>query len=142
MSYDAVQVSVGDEVPEQEIRLHRVDLMRYCGACGDFTGTHWNEKIAKEVGLTNVISHGTLNIATAVRAIADYFGPAMEFMEYSVSNFSTPVVVPDDERGGGFRVSGKVESVEQNMVTIRLYAALPDTGKVMTGVRVHMRICG
>mgnify|MGYP000855037182 FL=1 len=131
--------NVGDKIPEQEVQLRRLDVLRYCGACNDFAGTHWNERVARQVGFPDVISQGTLNAASAVQKIMDSLDSSAEFMEYSVRNFSHPVVVPDDEDGGKFVVSGKVESVEDDIVTIRVYTSRTDAKKVMTGMKVRVR---
>ena len=70
VDYDDIEV--GTEVPGQRFTVKRVDLLRYCGACSDFTMTHWNERVAKSVGLPDVIAHGTITIAEAVRIVTDW----------------------------------------------------------------------
>lgn len=50
------QVHVGLELPEQEFTFTRADLIRYAGASGDFNIIHWNERVAREVGLPSVIA--------------------------------------------------------------------------------------
>ena len=40
------------------VEVRRVDLVRYAGASGDFNTIHWNDRIAREVGLPGVIAHG------------------------------------------------------------------------------------
>lgn len=141
-SMENTSLEEGSHLLSSQVTFKRIDLMRYCGACNDFTGTHWNERIAKLVGLPNVISHGTLNIASAVRVISDHLGSKYEFVEYSVHNFSNPVVVPDDDEGGSFVVSAKVESIVDDIVTFRIYSSRPDAMKVMTGARAIFRYIG
>ena len=50
--------------------------MKYCGASGDFNVIHWNERIAKAVGLPDVIAHGMFTMAQAGRYVTDWAGPA------------------------------------------------------------------
>ena len=60
MTIDKTTLSVGKELPPYEIHITRADLVRYAGASGDLNVIHWNERVAKEVGLPNVIAHGML----------------------------------------------------------------------------------
>jgi acyl dehydratase len=133
-------MQLGSAIPEREITLKRVDLLKYCGACSDFTPTHWNERIAREVGLPDVIAHGTLTIATAVRAITDWSGDPGAVIGYQVGRFSSPVVVPDDDLGTALVVNGKLEELPgDGSGTIRLRVAV-DGHEVMHGARVALRL--
>jgi len=71
-SYD--EVEVGTELPERTFPITRADLVRYCGASGDFNIIHWNERIAKAVGLPDVIAHGMYTMAVAGRTVTDWAG--------------------------------------------------------------------
>jgi acyl dehydratase len=106
----AAGVAVGTELPEQVYRVTRADLVRYAGASGDFNPIHWNERIATEVGLHDVIAHGMFTMALAGRAVTDWTGDPTALVEYNV-RFGRPVVVPDDERGAEVTVTGKVGAV-------------------------------
>jgi acyl dehydratase len=106
----AARVAVGTELPEQVYRVTRADLVRYAGASGDFNPIHWNERIATEVGLPDVIAHGMFTMALAGRAVTDWTGDPTALVEYNV-RFGRPVVVPDDDRGAAFTVAGKVGAV-------------------------------
>jgi acyl dehydratase len=118
VDYDAVEA--GTQIPAREFTLKRVDLLRYCGACCDFTGIHWNERIARTVGLPDVIAHGALTLAEAVRAVTDWAGDPGAVVEYT-TRFSRPVVVPDDDMGATLQVSGVVEEkLPGNQVAIEL----------------------
>ncbi|QIS20699.1 MaoC/PaaZ C-terminal domain-containing protein [Nocardia terpenica] len=139
ISYD--EVTVGQQIAEEVVTLRRVDLLRYCGACSDFTGTHWNERIAKSVGLPNVISHGTLNIAVATRIVSDWLGDPAAVLGYDVTRFSHPVVVPDDDEGGHMIVRAVVEDkADDRRAVIRLTAKTPDGKQVMGGARVSVQL--
>ena len=103
----AARVAVGTELPEQVYRVTRADLVRYAG---DFNPIHWNERIATEVGLPDVIAHGMYTMALAGRAVTDWTGDPTALVEYNV-RFGRPVVVPDDDRGAEVTVTGKVGAV-------------------------------
>ena len=68
MSISFDSIAVGTELPPAEYTVSRLTLVKYAGASGDFNTIHWNERIALEVGLPNVIAHGMLTMAEAVRA--------------------------------------------------------------------------
>lgn len=101
------EVEVGTEIPEQVSRVTRADLVRYAGASGDFNVIHWNERVAREVGLPGVIAHGMLTAGLAVRAVTAWAGDPGAVVDYQV-RFSRPVVVPDDEDGAEVTVRGRV----------------------------------
>jgi acyl dehydratase len=99
--------AVGTELPPRQYQVTRRDLVRYAGASGDFNVIHWNERIAKSVGLPDVIAHGMLTMALAGRFLAEWVGDPGAVTEYGV-RFSSPVVVPDDDKGALVEVSGVV----------------------------------
>ena len=100
-------VEVGTELPEQSSRVTRADLVRYAGASGDLNVIHWNERVAREVGLPGVIAHGMLTAGLAVRAVTAWAGDPGAVVDYQV-RFSRPVVVPDDDAGAELTVRGRV----------------------------------
>ena len=53
VGYD--DVNEGAEVAPASYPVTRLSLIKYCGASGDFNVIHWNERIAKSVGLPNEI---------------------------------------------------------------------------------------
>jgi acyl dehydratase len=106
----AADVAVGTELPEQTTRVTRADLVRYAGASGDFNVIHWNERVAREVGLPGVIAHGMLTAGIAVRAVTAWAGDPGAVVDYHV-RFSRPVVVPDDDAGAEVTVRGRVAAV-------------------------------
>ncbi|GLU49271.1 MaoC family dehydratase [Nocardiopsis ansamitocini] len=115
-------VEVGTELPEQTYPVRRLDLVRYAGASGDFNDIHWNERIAKAVGLPNVIAHGMFTMAEAGRLVTDWVGDPGALVEYGV-RFSAPVVVPDDDKGAELVVTGVVtEKRDDNRVVVAITA--------------------
>jgi acyl dehydratase len=122
MSPRPADVSVGTELPEQTFQVTRADLVRYAGASGDFNVIHWNDRVAREVGLPGVIAHGMLTAGLAVRAVTGWTGDPGAVVDYQV-RFSRPVVVPDDDTGAEVTVRGRV-------------AALLDDGRVRVDLTV------
>jgi len=103
-------VEVGTELPAQTFPIRRADLVRYAGASGDFNVIHWNERVARSVGLPDVIAHGMFTMALAARVVTDWVGDPGRVVEYGV-RFTRPVPVPDDDVGATFEVSGVVAAL-------------------------------
>ena len=126
-----VDLEVGTELPAQDFPIRRADLVRYAGASGDFNVIHWNERVARSVGLPDVIAHGMLTMALAVRVVTDWVGDPGRVVEYGV-RFTRPVPVPDDDVGATLQVSGVV-------------AALLDGGRVrvdLTATSAGQKVLG
>ena len=120
VDFDAVEV--GNELPAQSFPLRRLNLVMYAGASGDFNVIHWNERIAKSVGLPDVIAHGMLSMASAGRVLTDWVGDPAAVVEYGV-RFTRPVVVPDDDTGALLEVSARVtEKLDDRRVRVELTA--------------------
>ena len=132
-------VTVGAELPEASYPVGRLSLVKYCGASGDFNFIHWNERIARSVGLPNVIAHGMFTMAQAGRYVTDWAGDAGALVEFGV-RFSAMVVVPDDDAGATIQVSGTVEDkLDGNLVAVALTAKSGDA-KVLTRARAVVRL--
>src|SRR4029078_9475054 len=86
-------MQVGLELPPQTFQVRRLDLVRYAGASLDFNVIHWNERVAKSVGLPNVIAHGMFTMAIAARVVTDWVGDPGAVVDYGV-RFSVPLAVP------------------------------------------------
>jgi acyl dehydratase len=137
ISYDDVEA--GAEIPAVSYPVTRLSLVKYCGASGDFNVIHWNERIARSVGLPDVIAHGMFTMAEAGRFVTDWAGPKAVVLEFGV-RFSSPVVVPDDDAGATISVSGEVEEkLDGNRVTLALTARSAET-KVLTRARAVVRL--
>jgi acyl dehydratase len=134
------EVEVGTELPTQDFPILRANLVRYAGASGDFNIIHWNERVAKSVGLPNVIAHGMLTMATAGRVVTDWVGDPGRVVSYGV-RFSRPVVVEDDDMGATLTVAGVVEGKndEDGTVTVALTATV-DGEKVLMGAKAVVRL--
>jgi acyl dehydratase len=132
-------VTVGAELPAVSYPVNRLSLVKYCGASGDFNFIHWNERIARSVGLPNVIAHGMFTMAQAGRYVTDWAGDAGALVEFGV-RFSAMVVVPDDDTGATIEVSGTVEEkLDGNLVAVAVTAKSGDA-KVLTRARAVVRL--
>ncbi|MGD0560795.1 MAG: MaoC family dehydratase [Streptosporangiaceae bacterium] len=136
-TYD--EVEPGSEIPSRDYQVTRLDLVKYCGASGDFNVIHWNERIAKSVGLPNVIAHGMYTMAQAGKFLTEWAGDPAAVQEYGV-RFSAPVVVPDDDKGATLQVSGTVkEKLDDNRVAVDITARSAEQ-KVLTRARAIVRL--
>ncbi len=137
VTYDDVEA--GAELAPVNYPVTRLSLVQYCGASGDFNVIHWNERIAKLVGLPDVIAHGMFTMAQAGRYVTDWAGPQARVLEFGV-RFSSPVVVPDDDAGATVTVSAKVEEkLDDNRVALALTARSAEA-KVLTRARAVVKL--
>jgi acyl dehydratase len=131
--------AVGTELPPRQYEVTRRDLVRYAGASGDFNVIHWNERVATSVGLPNVIAHGMLTMALAGRFLTEWAGDPGAVTEYGV-RFSSPVVVPDDDKGALVEISGVVTGkLDDHRVTVDVIAR-SDGVKVLTRAQAVIRL--
>jgi len=132
-------VTAGATLPAVTYPVTRLSLIKYSGASGDFNVIHWNERVARSVGLPDVIAHGMLTMAQAGRYVTDWAGDAGALVEFGV-RFSAPVVVPDDEVGATIEVTGKIEEkLDGNRVVLGL-TARSGKEKVLTRARAVVRL--
>jgi acyl dehydratase len=137
VSYDAVKK--GTELPARSYRVTRLDLVKYAGASGDFNIIHWNERVARSVGLPNVIAHGMYTMAQAGRFVTEWVGDPGAVTDFGV-RFSAMVPVPDDDEGATIEISGKVlDKLDDNKVVVDILAKAAGA-KVLTRARATVRL--
>src|SRR6266568_440233 len=137
-SYTDVQA--GAEMPLRQYQVTRRDLVRYAGASGDFNVIHWNERIAKSVGLPDVIAHGMFTMALAGRYLTEWAGGDPGAVTEFGVRFSAPVVVPDDDKGAMVEIAGVVTGkLDGSQVTVDVTARSGDA-KVLTRARAVVRL--
>jgi acyl dehydratase len=112
---------VGFELPAKEFKITRADLIKYAGASLDFNVIHWNERIAKSVGLPNVIAHGMLTMGKAIQIVTDWLDNPAKVVDYQV-RFAAPVIVPDDEQGATLEITAKITENLGNKIKIDIQA--------------------
>ena len=137
VSYDSV--AKGTVLPSRSYQVTRLDLVRYCGASGDFNVIHWSDRRSRAVGLPSVIAHGMYTMAQAGRFAAEWAGDPGAVTDFGV-RFSAMVPVPDDDAGASIEISGKVlEKLADNKVTIDIVAR-SDGAKVLSRARATVRL--
>lgn len=120
-----MDVVEGMQLPSRDFHIRREDLIRYAGASGDFNVIHWNERVAKEVGLPDVIAHGMFTMGAAIQIVTDWLDDPGRLLSYGV-RFTRPVVVPDNGTGAMVHVEGTVTKVEGSQAVITLSASCDD----------------
>lgn len=139
MSVEYDSVSVGDVLPARTYFARRADLVRYCGASGDFNVIHWSDRLAREVGLPGVIAHGMYTMAQAGNFVSSWAGDPGAVVEFGV-RFSAMVPVPDDDTGAAIEVSGVVkEKLGDSRVAVDLVAKAGGE-KVLSRARAVVRL--
>jgi hydroxyacyl-ACP dehydratase HTD2-like protein with hotdog domain len=143
VSYDSV--AKGTELPARSYQVTRLDLVKYAGASGDFNVIHWNERVARSVGLPDVIAHGMYTMAQAGKFVTEWAGDPGAVTDFGV-RFSAMVPVPDDTPlsgntgGATIEMTGKVlEKLGDNKVTVDIVARASGT-KVLSRARATVRL--
>lgn len=127
-------IAVGFELPPLSVRVRRADLVRYAGASLDFNPIHWSDRVAGEVGLPGVISHGMFTMALAGRLVTEWLNDPGAVLSYG-ARFVRPVVVPDDGVGALVELTGKVREVREDG-TARVDITARFEGKAVLGKAV------
>jgi acyl dehydratase len=120
------QVRAGDRLPEVAETIERIDLVRYAGASGDFNPIHWNDEVAKAVGLPGVIAHGMYSMAVAARMVAGWAGDPAVVKRLRV-RFSAMI-----EPGQTLTAKGEVAEVDGPRVLVSFHAEDEKGNKVLS----------
>ena len=132
-------VEPGTEIAGKSYRATRLDLVKYAGASGDFNVIHWNDRLARAVGLPGVIAHGMYTMAQAGKFVSEWAGDPGAVLEFGV-RFSAVVPVPDDDQGATIEVSGTVaDKLGDNKVAVHIVAKSAGA-KVLTRARAVVRL--
>jgi acyl dehydratase len=122
---DPAVVEPGDALPEVKETIERVDLVRYAGASGDFNPIHWNDEVAKAVGLPGVIAHGMYSMGVAARMVAGWAGDPAAVQRLRV-RFSAMI-----QPGRTLTARGEVAEVDGGRITVRFWAEDEQGNKVL-----------
>ena len=124
-------LTVGDALPPLTVHLSRAQLVRYAGASGDFNPIHWNPRVAREVGLPDVIAHGMLTMACAGRIVTDWTGnPGL--VSGLETRFTRPVIVADDA-GAELALTAVVGALDAAARTARIDITAKFAGQTVLG---------
>lgn len=116
-----MSIEVGFELPSKTFGVTRADLIKYAGASLDFNLIHWNERVAKAVGLENVIAHGMFTMGKCLQVVTDWVDNPAKVVDYQV-RFASPVIVPDDDMGAKVEVSAKIIEINNETMKIDIQA--------------------
>lgn len=125
-------VKKGDVLPEKVIPLTRADLVNYAGVSGDLNPIHWDDEIAKQVGLDTAIAHGMLTMGLGGGYVTEWVGDPAAVTEFNV-RFTAVVPVPNDGVGAELVFSGRVKSVEPESKTVTIALSATTGGKKIFG---------
>lgn len=132
-------LAVGQSIGTRSIGVERVDLVRYAGASKDFNPIHWNERVAREVGLPGVIAHGMFTMGQAVNLVADWAGDPGAIVDYGV-RFTRPVPVPDPG-SATVEVAAAVGAIDAGAGTVRVDLTVTcDDVRVLGKAQVLVRL--
>ena len=135
---DLIAVAVGDELPPLDLPLTRSDVVRYSGASTDFNPIHYNDRLARAIGLPGVVVHGMWTMGAALRIVTDWVGDPALVASYFV-RFVNPVPVPDDVEGTTVQVQAHVTGVSDGVATIAIEAT-HGTDKVLGAAKATVRL--
>jgi acyl dehydratase len=110
----------------QTFRVTRADLVRYAGASGDFNPIHWNDEVAKSVGLPGVIAHGMYSMGIAARMVAGWAGDPAAVKRLRV-RFSAMI-----QPGQTLTARGEVTEVDGGRVAVRFWAEDEQGNRVLS----------
>ncbi len=125
-------VKVGDQLPAKTYSLTRQDLVNYAGVSGDLNPIHWDDEIAKVVGLDTVIAHGMLTMGIGGGYVTSWVGDPGAVTEYNV-RFTAVVPVPNDGKGAELVFSGKVKSMDPETKSVTIALTATTGGKKIFG---------
>ena len=108
-------VKVGDLLPEKVYPLTRQDLVNYAGVSGDLNPIHWDDEMAKVVGLDTAIAHGMLTMGIGGGYVTAWIGDPGAVTEYNV-RFTAVVPVPNDGKGAELVFNGRVKSADPEKI--------------------------
>ncbi|WP_127132191.1 MaoC family dehydratase [Georgenia sp. SYP-B2076] len=120
------ELEVGQELFTRTYAIDRALLVRYAGASGDFNPIHYNERVAREVGLPGVIAHGMATMGLAASAVEDWADDPGAVTEYGV-RFTRPVEVPDPGTAE-IEVVGRVGALDLAAGSVRVDLAVTSGG--------------
>lgn len=126
-------VNVGDELAPSTVRLERYELIRYAGVSGDLNPIHWDDDMAKGVGLDGVVAHGMLTMGIGGGYVNEWVDDPSAMLEINV-RFTSPVYVPAQQDGHAeIEFEGKVKSLDADERTAVIAIVARTQGKKIFG---------
>ena len=132
-SVDPSTLTVGQELPPVSETIERLDLIRYAGASGDFNVIHWNDEVAKAVGLPGVIAHGMYCMGVAGRLLSAAGGPA-RIRRFKV-RFSAMI-----QPGQRLTCHGRVAELRDGIAMLEIWAEDEQGNKVLSKGEAELEV--
>ena len=95
---------------------------------GDLNPIHWDDEIAKQVGLDTAIAHGMLTMGLGGGYVTSWVGDPGAVTEYNV-RFTAVVPVPNDGKGAEIVFNGRVKSVEPETKSVTIALSRPPVAR-------------
>lgn len=126
-------VTAGDQLPPVTEEFERYDLIRYAGVSGDLNPIHWDDEVARRIGLDGSVAHGMLTMGAAGGYVTDWVGDPGAVLELNV-RFTSPLYVPTQLEGPVEVIyAGKVKSVDPQTRTAVLALTATVDGRKLFG---------
>lgn len=121
-------ITVGTELPGVTGTLSLSDTVRYAGASGDLNPLHFDPEFAAQVSPTGgIIAHGMYSMGLVSRLLTTWAGGPEKVVALDV-RFTQPWPV-----GVAATFGGRVTSVDDGIVTVRLWARRDDDVLILSG---------
>lgn len=138
-AYAPSTLTVGTELPTWTVTISRETVAMFCGASLDYVGPHISARIARSVGLPDLIAHRALITAKALIGLNDLLGDPAAVVDCH-TRYIKPVAVPDDGVGAVLVVHGEVTGrPEPDLAAVACTVSSPQ-GELLARVRVLVRI--
>ncbi len=126
------EITPGEELPRRCVPLTRSDLVQYAGVAGDPNPIHWDDEVARSVGLPMAVAHGMLTMGVGAGYVTSWLGDPGAVLEYNV-RFTSPVFVPGNGTGVEIELTGKVRSTDDESRTAVIAIVAKVDGKKIFG---------
>lgn len=129
----ALNLDVGQELPELVKNPTTRQLVQYAGASGDFYEIHYDQDYARSTGLPGVILHGLLKAGFLAQLVTSWAGKQARLKTFEVSYRGL------DLPGRPCRCRGVVRSVDGDTAELEVWTEDPDGNRTTLGTAtVHL----
>lgn len=123
----ALNLEVGQELPELVKNPTTRQLVQYAGASGDFYEIHYDQDYARSTGLPGVILHGLLKAGFLAQLVTSWAGKQARLKTFEVSYRGL------DLPGRPCRCRGVVKSVDGDTAELDIWTEDPDGNRTTLG---------
>ncbi|MFI9384957.1 MaoC/PaaZ C-terminal domain-containing protein [Kutzneria sp. NPDC052558] len=132
-------VELGPIGPDRSFTLHRRDLVRYAGSSCDYNPIHYDDTLAREVGLATPIVQGMFTMGLALTMVTDWAGDPAAVIDFG-GRFPRQVPMPNTGEGADIVASAAVVDIlGAPLVRLSVSVRLGDA-RVLTMPRVLVEL--